>query len=50
MSTKHRKLASIEKGLNEKGLLTREYIDQLKYELRIIKEKNFSEYFMHVVI
>jgi len=33
-------------GLKEKGLLTREYITQLKYELRIIKEKKFSEYFI----
>lgn len=39
-------IESCKKGLKEKGLLTREYIDQLKYELRIIKEKNFSEYFI----
>tara|TARA_Y100001970_G_scaffold274606_1_gene374665 strand:- start:8163 stop:11750 length:3588 start_codon:yes stop_codon:yes gene_type:complete len=34
------------KGLVKKGLTTREYIDQLKYELRIIKNKKFSEYFL----
>jgi DNA polymerase-3 subunit alpha len=34
------------KGLMKKGLATPEYIGQLKYELRTIKDKQFSEYFL----
>ena len=35
------------KGLTQRGLHTKkEYVTQLKYELRVIFEKKFSEYFL----
>ncbi len=43
-------IEACKKGIQKKGLLKteqgREYLDQLKYELRIIKDKKFSEYFL----
>jgi len=40
-------ILSCKKGLVERGLhKSKEYIDRLKYELTVIKSKNFSEYFL----
>lgn len=33
-------------GLKEKGLTSKKYIDRAKYELKVIKENGFSEYFI----